>query len=113
MQKEYLCVGYYEDTEGQYVLKIGTTNDLERRRAEHIRNYHNASTHRMKFDGTFEYIWSLPLSKYNTLRYEDYNRQKWIDENVGVFVANDRFVMLTPPTEIKVKIRKEYTIKVS
>ena len=26
--KEFLYIGYYEDTQGEIVLKIGTTNDL-------------------------------------------------------------------------------------
>lgn len=30
-KKEYLYVGHYFDVEGNYILKIGTTNDLVRR----------------------------------------------------------------------------------
>ena len=41
--KEYLYVGYYIDTQGRYILKIGTTNDLKRRQAEHNRNYKRAN----------------------------------------------------------------------
>lgn len=33
MEKEYLYVGHYIDAQGNYILKIGTTNDLARRRA--------------------------------------------------------------------------------
>ena len=39
MEKEFLYVGHYVDTEGKYILKIGTTNDLARRAQEHTRNY--------------------------------------------------------------------------
>ena len=35
LNKEYLYVGHYIDDEGNYILKVGTTNDLERRRKEH------------------------------------------------------------------------------
>ena len=31
MNKEFLYVGYYVDTEGNTILKIGTTNNLKRR----------------------------------------------------------------------------------
>ena len=37
-EKEYLYVGHYIDKDGNYILKVGTTNDLERRRKEHNRN---------------------------------------------------------------------------
>jgi hypothetical protein len=30
LNKEYLYVGHYIDDEGNYILKVGTTNDLER-----------------------------------------------------------------------------------
>lgn len=110
-KKEFLYVGHYIDTNGNYMLKIGTTNDLERRRKEHTRNYHKAENYTMPRRSSFEYDWTLPLSKYNTLRYEDRNRSRWIAENVGEFVRNDRFRCDSPPQEVTVKIRKTYTIK--
>ena len=39
MEKEFLYVGHYIDTDGNYILKIGTTNDLRRRATEHTRHY--------------------------------------------------------------------------
>ena len=39
MDKEFLYVGYYTDTEDNTILKIGTTNNLKRRQQEHTRNY--------------------------------------------------------------------------
>ena len=39
MEKEFLYVGHYVDTNGDYILKIGTTNNLDRRQKEHTRNY--------------------------------------------------------------------------
>ena len=77
MEKELLYVGTYKDTDGNKILKIGTTNDLNRRRYEHNHNYRRAKTHTMPKEESFRYIWTLPLSKYNTLRYEDKNRKMW------------------------------------
>ena len=110
MEKEFLYVGHYYDTNGNYILKIGTTNDLDRRQKEHTRNYRRAKTNTMPLENKFEYDWWIGLSKYNTLRYEDLNRSKWIEENIGIFVRNDRFVCTEKPMEIYVKIRKTYGI---
>lgn len=109
-EKEYLYIGHYTDTEGNHILKIGTTNDLNRRRGEHNRNYRRAKTHTLPTDGTFEYIWSHKLSKYNTLRYEDKNRQLWQDLGIGEFVRNDRFVLHSPIEFVEIVIRKTYKI---
>lgn len=108
--KEFLYVGHYYDTENRYILKIGTTNDLKRRRTEHTRNYRRNKTNPMPKDVSFEYDWFLPLSKYNTLRYEDFNREKWKDEGVGQFIRNDRFICAEKPNCVTVKIRKTYII---
>lgn len=110
MEKEYLYVGIYNDTEGNKILKIGTTNDLNRRQTEHNRNYKRAKTYTMPKDESFEYIWTHPLSKYNTLRYEDSNRQAWQEKAVGEFIRNDRFLLAEGVTEVEVKIRKVYKI---
>ena len=77
MEKEFLYVGFYIDTNGKYILKIGTTNDLDRRQKEHTRNYKKSPEHTMSPNGSFNYLWSHKLSKYNTLRYEDRNRAAW------------------------------------
>lgn len=111
MEKEFLYVGHYIDENDNYILKIGTTNDLKRRRTEHNRNYHRAKNHTLPKNGSFEYDFTLPLSKYNTLRYEDRNRQRWQSENIGEFVRNDRFVCGEKPAEVSIIIRKEYVIK--
>lgn len=109
--KEFLYVGYYIDSEGKYVLKIGTTNDMERRKVEHNRAYRRAKTNTMPKENSFEYLWSLPLSPYNTLRYEDKNREMWKEKAIGTFVRNDRFVLSEVPDEIEITIKKTYTIK--
>lgn len=110
MDKEYLYVGYYIDTENRYILKIGTTNDLKRRQAEHNRNYKKSKQYTMPKDGTFCYLWNLKLSKYNTIRYEDRNREAWKNLDVGKFVRNDRFILDTVPNSIPVKIRRTYQV---
>lgn len=109
-EKEYIYVGKYTDTEGNCIVKIGTTNDLKRRKYEHNHNYRRAKNHTLPKEDSFEYIWTHKLSKYNTLRYEDRNRQMWQDMGIGEFVRNDRFVIAEDVTEVEVKIRKTYKI---
>lgn len=108
--KEYLYVGHYTDTNGHYILKIGTTNDLARRQAEHTRNYHRAKQFTLPRGGKFEYDFTLPLSKYNTLRYEDKNRAKWQSEGIGTFVRNDRFDCSEKPEYVEIQIRRVYRV---
>ena len=110
MEKEYLYVGHYIDKNGFYILKIGTTNNLKRRAQEHTRNYKKSPNFTMPADGKFIYDWWRPLSKYNTLRYEDKNRAKWIAENIGEFVRNDRFYCPVKPDFVQIAIRKTYQI---
>lgn len=111
MTKEFLYVGHYVDTEGRYILKIGTTNNLTRRKREHNTNYRKARQYTLPYTDTFEYDWYLPLSKYNTLRYEDKNRLKFMEDGVGDYVRNDRFCCERKPDQVTIKIRKEYVIK--
>lgn len=108
--KEFLYVGHYVDTDGRYILKIGTTNDLQRRAKEHTRNYRKAKEYQMPQSDSFTFDWSLPLSKYNTLRFEDKNRQLWQKLGEGKFVRNDRFVFPEKPKKVTITIRKTYEI---
>ena len=108
--KEFLYVGYYITKENETILKIGTTNDLHRRQLEHTRNYRKTSEYTMPSDETFHYLWHLPLSKYNTLRYEDRNREAWQNAQIGKFIRNDRFLLSIIPETIDIIIRKKYTI---
>lgn len=110
MEKEFLYVGHYVDTDGQYILKVGTTNDLNRRKTEHTRNYRRAKTNTLPQNMEFEYDGYIPLSKYNTLRYEDKIRQEWQNMGIGEFVRNDRFVCPNPPDFVEITIRKTYRI---
>ena len=109
-EKEFLYVGYYYDVDGNKILKIGTTKDIKERGYEHNHNYRKAKRYTMPREEKFHFIWSHPLSKYNTIRYEDKNRQMWIDNEIGQFVRNDRFVIAESLAEVEIKIRKTYKI---
>lgn len=108
--KEFLYVGHYVDIDGNYILKVGTTNNLERRRKEHTRNYHKTPNHPMPLEDEFLYDWSIKLSKYNTLRFEDETKAKWIAEEIGEYIRNDRFVCKEKPESVNIFIRKNYEI---
>ena len=108
--KEFLYVGYYFDTLGRFILKIGTTNDLDRRQKEHTRNYKRAEHCPMPADGKFEYLWHLPLSKWNTHRFEESNIAEWQEMGIGEYIRNDRFILDNVPHFVPVKIRKTYQI---
>ena len=110
VKKEFLYIGHYRDILGQYILKVGTTNDLERRRKEHTRNYKKSPNCTMPQDEEFVYDWYLPLSKYNTLRYEDKIRTEWKEMGIGTFVRNDRFCCETKPDFVQIAIRKVYQV---
>jgi hypothetical protein len=110
MNKEFLYGGHYIDIYGNYIFKIGTTNNLERRQGEHTKNYKKSPNHQMPLDGSFEYDFSIPLSKYNTLRFEDKTKAQWIADAVGEYIRNDRFVCEEKPQAVEIKIRKTYKI---
>lgn len=108
--KEWLYVGHYIDTKGQYILKVGTTNNLARRLQEHNQHYRHAEEYTMPKKDSFIYDWYIPLSKYNTIRFEDITRENWKQIGIGEYVRNDRFCCPRKPKEVKVKIRKEYIV---
>ena len=108
--KEFLYVGHYIDINGNYMLKIGTTNDLDRRQTEHTRNYRKAKQFTMPLDSQFVYDFYIPLSKYNTIRFEDRTRERWQNEGIGEFVRNDRFRCDIKPNFVEITIRKTYKI---
>ena len=81
MEKEYLYVGYYIDTENNFILKIGTTNDLKRRQSEHNRNYKRATAHTMPKDMfltwiLFTLIWTI--FSYLVWSANQQNTKGWI-----------------------------------
>ena len=86
---------------------------MKRRASEHNRNYHKSKEYTLPKDGNFQYDWYLPLSKYNTLRYEDKTRKKWQDLEIGKYIRNDRFYCQQKPQVVEVTIRKTYKIILS
>lgn len=112
-EKNFLYVGHYIDTQGRYILKIGTTNELERRKQEHTRNYHCAKDYTLPKNSVFEYDWFLPLSKYNALRFEDRTRKQWQEEAIGEYVRNDRFCCVERPKKVTITIRKTYEVELA
>ena len=110
MTKEFLYIGHYIAKGGEYILKIGTTNDLKRRTGEHNRNYKKTPNFPMAEGTSYVMDWSLPLSKYNTLRFEESNKPYLTEQNIGTFLEKDRFVCAEKPDKIFIKIRKTYEI---
>ena len=110
--KEYLYVGHYVDVYGNYILKVGTTNDLERRRKEHTRNYHKTPHCPLPLESEFVYDWFIELSKYNTLRFEDRTKAIWKELGFGEYIRNDRFNCGdNKPEFVEITIRKTYRIE--
>lgn len=110
-EKEFLYVGHYRDKSGRYILKVGTTNDLDRRKQEHERKYKAAKQYIMPENGSFQYDGAIKLSKYNTLRFEDKTRERWKAAGIGDYVRNDRFNCgKQKPDKVEITIRKTYTI---
>ena len=105
-----MYVGHYYDTENNYILKIGTTNDLTRRTKEHTRNYRKAVNYTLPKDSDFIMDWFIKLSRYNTHRFEDSNRELWRAAGIGEFIRNDRFLCAVKPLTVNVKIRKVYAV---
>lgn len=64
----------------------------------------------MPKNSKFEYDWYIKLSKYNTLRYEDSNREAWKNLGFGHFIRNDRFACDGMPNSVTITIRKTYVI---
>jgi hypothetical protein len=114
-EKEYLYIGHYVDTLNRYVLKVGTTNDLKRRRYQHNTSYRKARKAEaiMPQSEEFTYDWHIRLSKYNTLRYEDRIKSEWVEAGFGKYLNNDRFIfpsVAEKPEKLYITIRKTYEV---
>jgi hypothetical protein len=108
--KDFLYIGHYVDTDGNYILKIGTTNDLEVRQSQHTRYYAKAKNHPMAEGTQFAFDWYLPLSRANTHRYEESIKELWKQANFGVHIRNDRFCFAEKPEVVYITIRKTYEV---
>ena len=110
-KKEFLYVGHYIDISGNYILKIGTTSNLNRRKAEHEYYYKRTKNYPMPKDGKFIYDWKLKLTHGNTLKFEELNKQEWTKIGVGQYIKKDRYLCNAKPEFVTVKIKREYKIK--
>ena len=110
----YVYVGHYTDIDGNYILKVGTTNNIKRRTCEHTAAYKEKKKYQMPKDGQFVIDWYRPVSYKNSIKTEDRTRQAWKNEGIGKFIPKDRFNCgATPPRQVKVKIRKEWIVDLS
>ena len=110
----YVYVGHYTDIDGNYNLKVGTTNNIKRRTCEHTAAYKEKKKYQMPKDGQFVMDWYRPVSYKNSIKTEDRTRQAWKNEGIGKFIPKDRFNCgATPPRQVKVKIRKEWIVDLS
>ena len=107
MEKEYLYVGHYVDINGNYVLKIGTTNNLTKRRYQHNQYYRKqAKHHPMPKEESFVYDWFKEFALSNTQKYEKNTKHGWKSQEFGDYIPNDRFVCEEKPRVIQITIRK-------
>ena len=106
----YVYVGHYTDIDGNYILKVGTTNNIRRRTCEHTAAYKEKKKYQMPKDGQFVMDWYRPVSYKNSIKTEDKTRQAWKNEGIGHFIPKDRLNCgAPPPRQDKVNIRKEWT----
>lgn len=83
------------------LYKIGTTNNMARRMRQHERNYKKS----------IEVIWISPAySKYTTLRVEEQTISNWRNLDGFKYIRNDRFIINPSIHQVKIKVRKEWTI---
>ena len=110
----YFYVGHCSDIDGNYILKVGTTNNIRRRTGEHTAAYKEKKKYQMPKDERFVMDWYRPVSYKNSIKTEDRTRQAWKNEGIGQFIPKDRFNCgATPPRQVKVKIRKEWIVDLS
>jgi hypothetical protein len=112
MEKGYLYVGHYIDTEGNYILKIGTTTRTPKERGyEHNQYYRKKLTkHIMPKEEKFVYDWCKEFAQSNIEKYESKTRNAWKELNLGEYLPKDRFACDKKPEFVEITIRKTYRI---
>ena len=110
-EKEFLYVGHYIDVDGNYILKIGTTSNLKRRKSEHEYYYKRTKNYPMPENGKFIYDWKLKLAHDNTLKFEELNKQEWTKIGVGQYIKKDRYLCSEKLESVIIKIKREYKIE--
>lgn len=90
--------------ESERLFKIGTTNRPYERMREHAK-YYNRPIYILWFSPTY--------SKYTTLRVEDKAKDEWKQKKEYQYIKNDRFIINEKIQEVKIKVRKTYTISLN
>ena len=113
--KDYFYIGYYLSTFDMYILKLGRTDDYERRAKEHTRYYkHKVKNQPMKENEQFNYIALLPLSPANADRVERKNLEIFKKLFKDNYIQKERFVFDKLPKILEIlSIRKTYTFIVN
>ena len=87
------------------LFKIGTTNNPRRRMLEHERNYKKPVT----------VLWLSPKlrGQFTSLKVEEDNKQRWINETDWKYLRNDRFIIPQEIDNVKITIRKDYFVQLA
>lgn len=110
-EKEFFYLGFYIDTENNFLLKYGTTCELPRRRREHRKSNLTLKNHPACQNFPFEYVWHISLSKANTLKLENDFRNQAKELGFYKHIQNDRIILEQElPEFITIKVKKEYVI---
>ena len=86
--------------------KIGTTNRPLQRLKEHLKNY--------KYEFNIEVLWFSPRydSVETTTRVERRTIKFWSEFLGWEYIPNDRFILPDDVTEIFIRVRKDYFIRI-
>ena len=87
------------------VYKIGTTNRPLQRMKEHLKQY--------DYMYNIEVLWFSRKYSWSTILAVERKMKKfWIDFLGWEYIPNDRFIIPKSITEIFIKVRKDYIIKI-
>ena len=91
---------------GKPRYKIGTTNRPLQRLKEHLKNY--------KYEFNIEVLWFSPRysSVETTTRVERRTIKFWSEFLGWEYIPNDRFILPDDVTEISIRVRKDYFIRI-
>ena len=91
---------------GKPRYKIGTTNRPLQRLKEHLKNY--------KYEFNIEVLWFSPRygSVETTTRVERRTIKFWSEFLGWEYIPNDRFILPDDVTEIFIRVRKDYFIRI-
>lgn len=93
------------------IVKLGKSNDLDRRNGEHTKNGNKFIKGK-----TPTVLLAIPVSKYNAERYEDKNRDIWdgLEGFKRAYHCKDTFLVDTRiVTEVSLTIKKTYTASIA